>query len=382
MASDREGIGVETIPINKPLLDEKEVDAVTEVLRSGILTSRKESGSMVARFEKAFSSFVGARHAFATNSGTASLHLSLLASGVGHGDEVIIPSFTFVATAETVVLAGARPVFVDIDSETYNIDPGQIEKFVSKRTRAVVPVDLFGLPADAKPIREIAEKHGLVVIEDAAQAHGARYLEKSAGGFADLACWSFYASKNMTTGEGGMVTTDSDKLAEKLPCMRTHGEAGEYVSTMIGGNFRMPEVEAAIGCVQLKKLPSFLEARRRNAERLSFKLRHLKELQLPTVPRGRKHSWYLYTVRLKDSDAKSRNTIVSMLRERGVGATVYYPTPIHLMPFYRKFSQRNLPNTEKAAVQVFSLPVHPGVTGEQIDYIAGSVKKIVGEGTT
>jgi perosamine synthetase len=376
VVTDLEAAALKIIQINKPLLDEEEIEAVAQVLRSGVLTSRAQSGSMVGKFEKAFAHFVEAKHAFAVNSGTAALHLSLLASRVGHGDEVIVPSFSFVATAETVVLAGAKPVFADIDPESYNIDPETIRKAITKRTKAIVPVDIFGLPADTKPIREIADEHGLTVVEDAAQAHGARYRGKPAGSFADLACWSFYASKNMTTGEGGMITTDSDEFAERLLYMRTHGETGEYFATMIGGNFRMPEVEAAIGRVQLRKLPLFLKMRRRNAEGLLSRLEGLNWLQLPAVPRGYEHSWYLFTIRLREADAKRRDRIVIELRERGIGATVYYPTPIHDMPFYRGFCRQRLPNTEKAAKQVLSLPVHPGVTMEQIDHIASSVKKM------
>ena len=362
------------IPINRPLVDEDEIKAVTRVLRSGTLTSRAQAGSMVRRLENAFARFVKAKYAFAVNSGTAALHLSLLASGIGHGDEVIVPSFTFVATAESVILAGAKPVFVDINPTSFNIDPEEIRKAITDKTKAVVPVDIFGLPADTKPLGEIAQRHGLWVIEDAAQAHGAQYAGKPAGSYSDLACWSFYASKNMTTGEGGMITTENRELAEKLPCMRTHGETEEYVSTMVGGNFRMPEMEAAIGCVQLKKLPGFLKARKRNAERLLAKLRGAKSLQLPVVPKGFSHSWYLFTVRMKGADARMRNDVVDSLRKQGIGATVYYPTPIHLMPFYSKYCKRHLPNTAKAASQVFSLPVHPGVTERQIDYIAASLK--------
>ncbi len=365
------------IPINRPLIDQKEVEAVAKVLKSGMLTSRTESGSMVGTFEKAFAKYVKSKHAFAVNSGTAALYLSLLASEVEHQSEVIVPSFTFVATAETIVLAGAKPVFVDISLDTYNIDLEEIEKAVSKNTKAIMPVDLFGLPADMKPIKEIAEEHNLVIIEDAAQAHGAQYAGKPAGSFADLACWSYYASKNMTTGEGGMITTNNYEYAEKLPYMRSHGEREEYVSSMIGGNFRMPEMEAAVGYVQLKKLPRFLKRRERNAEKLAAKLQNIKGLQLPIVPKDYKHSWYLFTVRLKNADGKKRDKIVGELTKLGVGAAVYYRVPIHLMPFYRIFSKRRLPNTEKAAEQVFSLPVHPAVTLEQIDYVAASLRKVL-----
>ncbi|MCW3985098.1 MAG: DegT/DnrJ/EryC1/StrS family aminotransferase [Candidatus Bathyarchaeota archaeon] len=368
---------MEMIPINKPLLGEEEVEAVVIVLRSGILTSRTKSGSIVGLFEDAFAKFVKAKHAFAVNSGTSALHLSLLAAEVGPGNEVIVPSFTFVSTAETVVLVGAKPVFVDINLETYNIDPEKTGKAITKNTKAIIPVDLFGLPAETKPIKEIAQEHGLAVIEDAAQAHGAQYAGKPAGSFADLACWSFYASKNMTTGEGGMITTNSDEYAEKLPYMRSHGEKEEYVSSMIGHNFRMPEMEAAIGRVQLEKLPNFLKQRRRNAERIASKLEGIKELQLPTVPKGYKHSWYLFTVRLKNADEKKRDETIVELKKLSIGATAYYRVPIHLMPFYSKFSKHGLPNTEKAARQVFSLPVHPAVTTEQIDYIASSLQKLL-----
>ncbi len=367
---------MEMIPINRPLLDDEEVESVCKVLRSGVLTSRTRA-STVGRFEKGFAEYVRAKHAFAVNSGTAALHLSLLAAKLGRGCEVIVPSFTFVATAETIVLVGAKPVFVDIRPDTYNIDPQKIKKAITKRTRAIMPVDLYGLPADMKPIGEIAETYGLNIIEDAAQAHGARYAGKPVGCFADLACWSFYASKNMTTGEGGIITTNSDEYAEILPHMRSHGEKKEYVSSIIGHNFRMPEMEAAVGVVQLRKLPKFLALRRRNAKRLTAGLKKTKELQLPTVPDNYKHSWYLFTVRLKNTTQKKRDKIVGELKKVGICAAVYYPTPVHLMPFYRKFSKHRLPNTEKAAKQVLSLPVHPAVTTRQIDYIAASLKKLV-----
>ena len=365
------------IPINKPLIDEKEIEAVVKVLRSGTLTSRTTSASNVGRFEKAFAEFVEAKYAFAVNSGTAALHLSLLASGTGHGSEVIVPSFTFVSTAEAVVLAGAKPVFVDIDPDTFNIDPDKVEKSITKETRAVIPVDLFGLPADMKPINEVAERHGLVVVEDAAQAHGARYAGRHAGSFADLACWSFYASKNMTTGEGGMVTTNTDEFCDKLPYMRSHGERDEYVSNMIGGNFRMPEIQAAIGNVQLTKLPSFLKLRQRNAEMLAERLGSVRDLELQKVPEGYTHSWYLFTARLKNASEAKRNKVVDDLRKLGIGATVYYPVLIHKMPFYHDLSRHRLPNSEEAAKQVFSLPVHPDVSTKDIDYIANSVKKLL-----
>lgn len=365
------------IPINKPIVDEKEVEAVVKVLRSGLLTARAKSGSNVDRFEKAFAKSTGCNHAFAVNSGTAALHLSLLATGVGSGDEVIVPSFTFVSTAETVVLAGGKPIFVDIDPDTYNIDVGRIQDAISDKTKAIIPVDLFGLPANMKQIRELADDHGLVIVEDAAQAHGARYMGKPCGYFADLACWSFYASKNMTTGEGGMITTNIEDFAERIPYMRTHGEKEEYISTMVGHNYRMPEMEAAVGCVQLEKLPRFLKLRKRNADDLTSRLHGVERLRLPEVPEGYSHSWYLFTVKLKDATKSERDRIVKKMREQGVGAAVYYRVPIHLMPFYHKFTRAKLPVTERVADQVFSLPVHPAVEPEDTTYIAGLLKRLL-----
>lgn len=365
------------IPTNAPQIGREEIEAVVKVLEAGILTTGLGTGPMVKKFEESFGRFVRAKHAVAVNSGTAALHMALLAAGVGRGDEVILPSFTFTATAETVMLAGAKPVFVDIEPHTYCINPEKIRKAITRKTKAVIPVDLYGLSAEMKIVREIADKHGLRVIEDAAQAHGAAYHGKPPGFYADLACWSFYASKNMTTGEGGMVTTNDEELAEKLRCIRTHGEKEKYTSVMLGHNYRMPEIEAAIGCVQLKKLPKFLRKRQRNAKILSERLKYASGLVLPEEPEGFKHSWYLYTVRLKDARVSKRNKVVAELRKQGVGVGVYYYPPIHLMPFYRRFKRHKLLETEKASKQVFSLPVHPGVTPKQANFIADRVLELL-----
>lgn len=361
------------ISINSPQIDENEIRAVTKVLKSRALTHGTGAGPMVLEFEKSFANFVKAKHAIAVNSGTAALHASLAVAGIKAGDEVIIPSFTFVATAEVVLMVGANPVFVDIDSETYDIDPELIEKAVTKKTKAIIPVDLYGLPADVPQIREIADKHNLMIIEDAAQAHGAICRGKPVGLSADAACWSFYASKNMTTGEGGMITTNNDAFAEKLRWLRSHGEKVKYESLMLGHNYRMPEIEAAIGIAQLKKLPRFVSKRRRNAKRLSEKLGRNKDLRLPMEPQGFKSSYYLYTVRLKNARKEKRDALVSELKKNGICAEVYYVHPIHLMGYYAKFRRFSLPETERASKQVFSLPVHPGVTPKQLDFVVETV---------
>jgi perosamine synthetase len=269
------------IPINKPQMDEAEVQAVIEVMRKGPLTNALGAGPQVTAFEKTFAQFTGAKHAVAVNTGTAALHASVMAVGVKRDDEVILPSFTFVATAEAVALAGAKPVFADIDPQTYNLSPTAVEKAVTKKTKAIMPVDLYGFSADMKPLREIADKNGLALIEDAAQAHGTTYEGKSAGAFSDAACWSLYASKNMMTGEGGIVTTNDDELDESLRMIRTHGERAKYASLILGSNYRMFELQAAIGNVQMQKLPSFIAKRRQNAEHLTKLLKKSSRLILP-----------------------------------------------------------------------------------------------------
>jgi perosamine synthetase len=312
------------------------------------------------------------------NTGTAALHSALLAVGVKEGDEVVLPSFTFVATAEAVVLAGAKPVFVDIDPQTFNLSPKAAEKAITKKTKALLPVDLYGYSADMKPLREIASKHGLALVEDAAQAHGATYAGKPAGSFADAACWSLYASKNITTGEGGVVTTDSDQIDETLRLLRNHGEKAKYASLMMGNNYRMPEIEAAIGVVQLQKLPSFEAKRRQNAQQLTKILKKTNRLTLPSESKDQLHSWYLYTVKLEDGNEAERNKIVQEMKAKEISAEIYYINPVHQMPFYREnFGVHNLPETEKASKQVFSLPIHPGVTSEQIEFIGNTLLNLL-----
>jgi perosamine synthetase len=366
------------IPINLPQIGQEEIDAVVKVMRTRMLTSGLGAGPVVTQFEKAFAKFAEAKHAIAVNTGTAALHAAVAAARVKAGDEVILPSFTFVATAEAVVLAGGRPVFVDIDPETYNLSPDEVDKAITQRTKAIVPVDLYGLSADMKPIHEVANKHGLAVVEDAAQAHGTVYKGKSPGAFSDAACWSLYASKNMTTGEGGVVTTNDDKVAEVTRMVRTHGERAKYASEMLGCNYRMSEIQAAIGLVQLQRLSGFVAKRRANAERLTNILSESQRLCLPSEPEGGKHSWYLYTARVYRAETNERDKILDELHKKGIGAEAYYVNPVHTMPFYHSnFGTRKLPETEKAAKEVFSLPVHPCVTEEQVDFIGKTVLQLL-----
>ncbi len=366
------------IPINRPILDVEEMRAVAKVIRSGILTNKRGSGQRVVLFESSFANYVGTKFAVAVNSGTAALHVALLAAGVGKGDEVILPSFTFVATAEMVALTGARPVFVDIDPTSYCIDPEEVEATITSRTKAVIPVHLYGLPVDMDPLIDLAEDNNLIVIEDAAQAVGAEYKGKRTGNLGHIGCFSFYGSKSMVTGEGGMVTTNSREFADAAATVRNHGESSLYQTSMLGHNYRMPELEAAIGYVQLKKLPKFLEERSKNADFLRENFSLSDDLQLPFEPSSSRHGWYVYTVRLKGANSARRNGVVIRIRERRVDCQIYYPRPVHKQTYYRKkFDSIKLPKTETAARQVFSLPIHPSLGTNELKRIVNAVKSAI-----
>ena len=368
------------IRINQPMIGKEEIDAAAEVLKSGILTEKSGMGPRILEFEKEFAKYVGAKHSIAMASGTAALHSALAIAGVKAGDEVVVPSFTFHATAEAVLMCGAEPVFADIDAETFTVTAETLEAVMTRNTKALIPVHLYGLPADLEPIRKLAHDRGVALIEDAAQAHGAEYNGAKVGSVGDMSCFSFYAGKNMTTGEGGMVTTNDDDHSEKLRMMRTHGEHRPYWPVMVGNNYRMNEILAAIGLIQLRKLPSFLEKRRQNAHFLNEKVGVLGKVIPPKEPENRKHAWYLYTLRLRGANAGKRNKVVEKLRSKNIGAAVYYESPLHLLPLYREranASRRPLPETEKACRQVFSLPVHPRLSETELEYVFETLKKVL-----
>jgi perosamine synthetase len=367
------------IRINQPIIGKEEIEAATEVLKSGILTEKSGMGPRVLDFEKEFARYVGAKHAVALTSGTAALHAALLVAGVKQGDEVVVPSFTFHATAEVVLLCGAQPVFADIDPETYTVTTDTVESALTRSTKVIIPVHLYGLPADLDPLRKLARDRAVTLIEDAAQAHGAEYKGSKIGSIGDMTCFSFYAGKNMTTGEGGMVTTNDDDYSDKLRMIRTHGEQRPYWPTSMGHNYRMNELLAAIGLAQLRKLPTFLERRRKNAQFLTEKLGVLGKVIAPKEPEGRKHAWYVYTLRLRGANAGKRNKVIEKLRTKNIEATVYYESPLHMLPLYREFStiRRPLPETEKACRQVFSLPVHPRLDEPELGYIFDTLKRVL-----
>ncbi len=328
----------------------------------------------MAALERAFAEVIGVKHAVATSNGTTALHLALLANEIGPGDEVITVPFTFIASANAILFTGARPVFVDIEPDTFNMNPDLIQAAITPRTRAILPVDLYGNPADMPRIMAIAERHGLRVIEDAAQAHGARIDGRAAGSFATGA-FSFYPTKNVTTAEGGMITTNDDAVADLARLLRSHGMRRRYYHEMLGFNFRMTDVHAAIGGAQLPKLAAFTAARRRNAAYLTA---HLDPaiVQAPIVRPGSEAVFHQYTVRVLPP--RDRDAVRAQLAEAGVGSEVYYPLPVHRQQVYLDlgYGDERFPVTEEATRQVLSLPVHPALTQADLDTIVAAVNAL------
>ena len=352
------------IPVAKPSISRAERRAVGKVMKSGMLAQGEE----VLNFESEFSSMVGGRPCVAVNSGTSGLHIALMAAGVGRGDEVIVPSFSFAATANAVALTGATPIFVDIDLNTFNILPEAIEAAITENTKAIQPVHLYGLPAEMPRIMEIAEKNNLVVLEDSAQAHLAGINKINVGEFGYAATFSFYPTKNMTSGEGGMIVCQDEVIARHCRLLRNQGMEQRYKNEIVGFNSRMSNIHAAIGRVQLKKLEKWTLKRRENAQFLS---ENLEGVIVPTVPRGYRHVFHQFTIRVQGVE---RDRFVQELGKRGVGSGVYYPTPIHALPAYQL--DLELPNTRIAADQVVSLPVHPLLKRRDLEKIVEVVNAV------
>lgn len=354
------------ISIAKPMIGEEEKNAVMEVLESGMLAQ----GPRVRAFEEAFAKYCGVKYAVATSSGTTALHVALLAHGIGPSDEVITTPFTFIASANSILYVGARPVFVDIDPTTFNINPAKIEAAITPRTKAIMPVHLFGLPCDMEPIMALALAHDLIVIEDACQSHGAEYHGKRVGSFG-TGCFSLYPTKNITSAEGGMITTDDEEIAERCRIIRQHGMRQRYYHDEMGFNFRMTDVHAAIGLAQLQKLERFNEARIANAR---FFNEHLVEVTTPIVPEGYRHVFHQYTIRVADG---RRDAVLDGLKEKGIGTGVYYPLPVHRQRVYMERGYEDaFPEAERAAAEVLSLPVHPGLSGADLEMIVAAVNEL------
>lgn len=363
------------IPIAKPIIDEDEISAVTVVLRSGIIAQ----GRKVEEFEEAFAEFIGTKYAVAVNSGTAALHIALLLYGIGERDEVITSPFTFIATANSILFTGAKPIFADIEEETFDIASDSIVEKITPRTRAIMPVHLYGQPCDIKKIMRIADEHKLVVIEDACQAHGAEYEGKKVGSFG-TGCFSFYPTKNMTTSEGGMITTNDKDIAQKASMIRSHGQRQRYLHEILGYNYRMTDIAAAIGLCQLGKLKEFNSKRMDNAKFLTKELSGIKGLIPPSIKSNTQHVFHQYTVRVTQDFGISRDELRKKLLEEGIAAEIYYPVPIHKQHLYQSLGYNDhLPNSEKAAAEVLSLPVHPSLTKKDLEYIVDTLSTCRGD---
>lgn len=372
------------IPYCLPEIGEEEIAEVVDTLRSGWLTM----GPKTIAFEEQIAAYTGAKYAVAVNSCTAALHLSLLAYGIGPGDEVITSPYTFASTGNVIVHSGARPVFADIQRDTFNIDPEKINEAITPKTKAIIPVHFAGQPCDMKEIQEIADDHNLVVIEDAAHAIGAEYRGKKIGSLSDATCFSFYATKNMTTGEGGAVTTNDPKIADKMRILRLHGISKDawkrysaqgswyYEIEECGWKYNMTDIQAALGIHQLRKLDGFVETRRKYAEMYSTGIRDFEGVVTPLEKKGQKHVYHLYPVLLNEMD---RGDFIREMAEMGIGCSVHF-IPLHLHPFYRDtfdFKRGDFPNAEWVYEREVSLPLYPKMRMTDVAYVMECVSEIL-----
>jgi len=365
-----------TIPIAKPVLGREELEAVRKVFESGILVQ----GEKVRLFEEEFAKYVNVKDAVAVANGTMALDAALKALKIGPGDEVITSAFSFIASSNCVLYQGAKPVFADIDLRSFNIDASDVAEKITARTRAIIPVHLFGQPAEMDALKDLAEDHEIALVEDAAQAHGAEYKGQKVGGLGDVGCFSFYATKNMSTGEGGMITTNNSELARRARLIRDHGQTEKYRHVVLGYNYRMTEMCAAVGLVQLRKLEGFIKRRRENAELLTMGIKKITGLTPPYVKNDVRHVFYQYAVRVEDDYPMKRNELARNLTKKGVGVAVHYPVPIYEQPFYKTlgYGQVVCSAVEEVCKRILSLPVHPSVSNEDIAYTVDVLQKISG----
>lgn len=372
------------IPITKPYIDKEEKQLISQVIDSGWVSQ----GPKVAEFEERFAEYVGAKYAVATTSCTTALHAALSVSDVGPGDEVIVPSLSFIATANVVVHCGATPVFVDIDPETCNIDVKKIEEAITKKTKVIMPVHQMGLPAEIDSIREITKKHGIKIIEDAACAIGSAYRGKRIGGHGNVACFSLHPRKVITTGEGGVITTDSADFTAGVKRFRHHGMSISDIERHksnkviiesypeIGYNFRMTDIQAAMGIVQLKKLPFILKKRREIAMQYNKALKEIHCIRVPSIPDHVDHNYQSYWIEMLDSAPVSRDILMGKLLEKGI-ATRRGIMAIHNEPCYKGFLKRLLPNTERISQNTVLLPLYPSMTGEEQEYVVKCINEVL-----
>jgi perosamine synthetase len=354
------------IPVSKPYIGEEEKQAVMAVLESGMLAQ----GPRTAELEEKFAAVCGVKHAIATTSGTTALHVALLSHDIGPGDEVITTPFTFIASANSILFTGAKPVFVDITPDTFNIDPALIEQAITPNTKAIMPVHLFGYVCDMDAIRAIADKYNLAIIEDACQAVGASFKGQKAGSFG-TGCFSLYATKNIMSGEGGIITTNDDTIAENCRLLRNHGMKRRYYHDMLGYNFRMSDLHAAIGLAQINRLNEFTAKRQANAAYLNA---HISgKVITPAVKPPYDHVWHQYTIRVSNN----RDELVKQLNANGVGTGIFYPIPAHKHEYMQHIvGDISLPVAEQVAAEVISLPVHPQLTQIDLEKIVDEVNKL------
>jgi dTDP-4-amino-4,6-dideoxygalactose transaminase len=370
------------IPINKPWIGEEERHEVMQVLEENALTSAaKDGGKRVRDFESLLRDHLKVKHVIAVNSGTTSLYAALLSAGVTQGDEVLLPSFTFVATANSIVAAGAKPVFVDINKDDFTIDVSRLKAKITKKSKAIIPVHLYGHPSDMDEIIELCNTYSLDLIEDACQSLGSVYKKKQTGTMGIMGCFSLYASKVLTCGEGGAIATDDDNLADNLKMIRNHGMVEGYDTRVFGLNFRLPELSAAVAKAQMNKLPKMLDLRRQNAELLTemlFPIVDKSKIKVPQETQEKKFNWYLYTIAFEENNI--RDKIKEKMINDKIGVAIYYKPPVHKTPYYDRLvssdkNNNNLGKTEWASEHVLSLPVHPSVTNQDIERMVESIKK-------
>jgi dTDP-4-amino-4,6-dideoxygalactose transaminase len=370
------------IPLYKIYWDKDDENQVAKVIRQGMFWA---TGPNIEKFESVVANQVGKKHAVAFNSGTSALHAMLLAYGVQSGDEVIVPSFTFIATANSVLFVGAKPVFADVETETCGLDPEDVQKKISSRTKAIMPIHYGGLPCHIKELTEIAEDHKLLLIEDAAEALGAKVDGKPAGSFGDAAMLSFCGNKVITTGEGGMIVTDEHDVYEKLKLVRSHGRAeteNYFTSTRkmdyvkLGYNWRMSNIIAAVGISQMRKLDKAISMRRKNAAYLSQRLSNIDGLKVPNPPPGYFHVYQMYTIEV-NGERNRRDDIKNHLADKGIMTKVYF-FPVHLTQFYREsfgFQTGELPATEELSERVLTLPMYASMTVDEMNYVISSIRE-------
>ena len=365
------------IKIAEPIIDKEEIIAVNKVLESGLLAQ----GPKVEELEKNFAEYCGTKYAIAVNSGTAAIHSALFATGIQPGDEVITTPFSFIATVNPILILGARPVFVDVNPTSFNIDEDSIEAAITSNTKALLPVHLYGQPYNHSKMNKIASKYKLRVIEDACQSIGAEFNGAKTGSLGDLGCFSLYATKNIMCGEGGIVTTNNPAYADTIRRFRQHGMNSQYSYEHYGYNYRLTDLQAAIAVEQLKKADNFNKLRTRNATLYNNYLGNVRGIILPKIISGRSHVFHQYTIRITDEFPVSRDELAAILREKDVITGIYYPRGLHESPHLKKLGYRpgDFPNSEMLSRQVLSLPVHPRVSEGDVKHVSGMIKDISGK---